>query len=113
MMSRFVPFAICFATRCRSGMSNLCSFGATTCRTLSARADSAEMCIFSAGYIAVSYVFQLLFLRALKMRVKLDLNPLEVFETRVSVGTSGVNLAVRAVSLMPALSGRGDLAGII
>lgn len=70
------------------------------------------MCIFSAGYIAVSYVFQL-FLRALKMRMKLDLNPLEVFETRVSVGTSGVNLAVRAVSLMPALRGRGDLAGII
>lgn len=47
------------------------------------------------------------------MRMKLDLNPLEVFETRVSVGTSGVNLAVRAVSLMPALRGRGDLAGII
>ena len=71
------------------------------------------MSVFSGGYMAVSLVFLLLFLRALGKRAELRLNPIEVFETRVSIGASLVNLAVGSISIVAALSGRGDLAGII
>jgi hypothetical protein len=71
------------------------------------------MQVFSAGYIAVSFVFLLLFLRALSKRSELELNPLEIFETRVSVGGSLLNLAVGSISLMVASAGYGSLAGLI
>lgn len=71
------------------------------------------MAIFSAGYVAVSGVFLLLLWRAASQRKQLELNALEVFETRVSMGASLLNLVVGAISLAIALSGRGDLAGII
>lgn len=71
------------------------------------------MSVFSGGYMAVSLVFLLLFLRALGKREQLGLDPVEVFETRVSIGASIVNLAVGTVSIVAALSGRGDLAGIL
>ena len=70
------------------------------------------MAVFSAGYIAVSLVFLLLFLRALNRRYQLELNPLEVFDTRVSMGSSVINLVVGSVSMVAALQGRGDLAGM-
>ncbi|MCU1234473.1 MAG: hypothetical protein JWP63_2440, partial [Candidatus Solibacter sp.] len=71
------------------------------------------MAIFSAGYLAVSFVFLLLFLRALNRRIPLDLDPIEVFETRVSIGASLINMGVGTASVAVALTGRGDLAGII
>jgi len=71
------------------------------------------MAIFSAGYLAVSCVFLLLFRRALRMKEELELNQLEVFETKVSIGASMVNGGVALTSLLIALSGRGDLAGVI
>src|SRR6185369_4993856 len=44
------------------------------------------MAIFSAGYLAVSGVFLLMFRRALKKKQELELNALEIFETRSSIG---------------------------
>ena len=76
----------------------------------------ALMQIFSGGYLAVSCVFIALFWRALKKRKELDLNEIEVFETKVSVGASAVNGGVAAVSLAIATAGgaaNGALAGII
>jgi len=73
----------------------------------------ALMAIYSAGYIAVSLVFLFLFLHAFRKGVELDLNPLEVFETRTSMGASIVNLSVGVVSILAVLAGRGDLAGIV
>jgi hypothetical protein len=58
----------------------------------------ALMAIFSAGYVAVSFVFLLLFLRALSRRDQLELDALESFETRVSIGAALINLTVGAIS---------------
>lgn len=71
------------------------------------------MQVFSAGYIAVSLVFLMLFLRAFSKRASLNLNRLEIFETRVSMGASLINLSVGSLSLVAALSRSGDLAGIL
>jgi len=71
------------------------------------------MSVYSAGYIAVSLVFALLFLRALSRRDQLELNPLEVFETQVSIGASLLNLTVGTASVIAALMGNGGLAGML
>jgi hypothetical protein len=74
---------------------------------------STLMAIFSGGYLAVSCVFLLLFWRALAKRSELELNNLELFETRVSIGASCLNGGVALVSLLIALVGGGGLAGVI
>ena len=74
------------------------------------------MAIFSAGYLAVSCIFLLLFYRALRKRSELELTPLEVLETGVSIGASVINAATALASLAIALfagPGYGALAGII
>ena len=71
------------------------------------------MAIFSGGYLAVACVFILLFYRALRRREELQLNELEVFETRASIGGAMMNGAVAAVSLGIAFAGNGGLAGVI
>lgn len=71
------------------------------------------MAIFSGGYLAVACVFVLLFTRALRRRVELELNPVEVFETRASIGGAMMNAVVAAVSLAIAFAGNGGLAGVI
>jgi len=65
--------------------------------------------IFSAGYMAVCGVFLLLFWRALKRRSELELNAMEVLDTRISIGASLVQGATATVSLLVALFG-GSLA---
>src|SRR5215467_13251973 len=44
------------------------------------------MAIFSAGYLDVSILFVLLFGHALHQRKALELNPVEIFLTKVSIG---------------------------
>ncbi len=76
----------------------------------------ALMAIFSGGYLAVACVFMLLFRRALSKRKELELDALEVFETRVSIGASMINGAAAAISLVIALVGGaryGGAAGVI
>lgn len=71
------------------------------------------MSIFSGGYLAVACVFILLYYRALRRRDELELNALEVFETRASIGGAMINAGVAAVSLAIAFAGNGGMAGVI
>jgi uncharacterized membrane protein len=74
------------------------------------------MAIFSGGYLAVSCIFILLFRHALRKRDVLELNAVEAFATRVSVGAAMVNAGVSLVSLLIALlapAQYGGLAGMI
>jgi uncharacterized membrane protein len=72
------------------------------------------MAVFSGGYLAVACVFMLMHYRALRKREALELNKMEVLETRISIGAAMMNAAVAFVSLGIALFGRnGNLSGII
>jgi len=68
------------------------------------------MAIFSGGYLAVAWVFMLHFRRALNKRQELELDALEVFEMRVSIGASMIKGAAVAISLAIALIGGGATA---
>ena len=77
---------------------------------------SALMEIFSAGFLAVSIIFLLLFSRALRKRTELDLNALEILETRASIGVNLINAGTALVSLAIAFFGgpnHGGWAGMI
>lgn len=70
------------------------------------------MIIFGAGYVAVFGVFVLLFWHAYRRRSFLDLNELEVFDTREDVQESALNVGIGAVSIVLALAGGGRFAGL-
>jgi hypothetical protein len=77
---------------------------------------SALMTTFSAGYLATSTVFLLMFYRALRKSRELDLNAFEVFETRSSIGTMLLQASVSLISLLMALFGgdkMGSISGVI
>jgi uncharacterized membrane protein len=57
------------------------------------------MAIFSGGYLAVSCIFILLFLHALRRRETLELNAHEVFDTKVSIGATALQAFTALVSL--------------
>ncbi|HEY9405661.1 MAG TPA: TMEM175 family protein [Pyrinomonadaceae bacterium] len=72
------------------------------------------MMIFSVGYVAVFFVFALLYWRAYTKRVELELNPLEVLDTRteleenilhVLIGLISIGLASRGTRGFVALAG--------
>jgi hypothetical protein len=63
------------------------------------------MLIFSVGYVAVFGVFVLLYWHAYRKRAELDLNELEVFDTRVDVQESALNVAIGTLSV--AIAGLG------
>ena len=72
------------------------------------------MLVFSVGYVAVFTVFSLLYLRAYAKRAELELNPLEVWDTRtelqenllhVGIGLVSIGLASRGTRGFAALSG--------
>jgi hypothetical protein len=65
------------------------------------------MLIFGLGYVAVFGLFVLLFLRAYRKRAELQLNELEVFDTRVDIQESALNASIGLVSIAFAvLAGR-------
>ena len=70
------------------------------------------MLIFGAGYVAVFGVFALLYWHAYRKRAELDLNELEVFDTRVDVQESGLNVAIGALSMAVAALGGANFGGI-
>ena len=47
--------------------------------------------IFSGGFLAVACVFLLLYSHALRKREALELNALEVFDTKISIGAAAIN----------------------
>ena len=72
------------------------------------------MIVFSIGYVAVFGVFALLYRRAYAKRDELELNPLEVFDTRtelwenvlhVCIGLLSIGLATRGTAGFVALAG--------
>ena len=72
--------------------------------------------IFSGGFFAVSCIFMLLYGHALRRRDALELNALEVFDTKVSIGAAMINastaIASLAIALLAPLQWSG-LSGII
>lgn len=70
------------------------------------------MIIFGAGYIAVFAVFALLYWHAYRKRMLLELNELEVFDTRTDIRESLLNVGIAAVSLAFAVFGGGRFAGL-
>jgi len=73
------------------------------------------MLIFSIGYLAVFALFVLLYRHAYGKRTQLELNELEVFDTRKDIQESLLNVAIAAVSIGFALFGGkrgGGLSGM-
>ena len=69
------------------------------------------MVVFSVGYVAVFAVFTLLYWRAYSKRVELELNPLEVLDTRTELGENLLHICVGLLSIGLALVGtRGYVA---
>jgi uncharacterized membrane protein len=74
------------------------------------------MIVYSAGFMAISLVFALLFWHAYRHRAQLDLNRLEIFDTRTSTGYALINGAVALISILIAVIGgveHGGWAGLI
>ncbi len=67
------------------------------------------MRIFGAGYIAVFGVFVLLYWHAYRKRDDLDLNELEIFDTRVDIQESALNVGIGTLSILVAAFGGGRL----
>ena len=72
---------------------------------------SSLMMIFGAGYVAVFAVFVVLHLHALQKRSELELNRLEIFDTRNSIQESVLNCGVGLMSIAVALFG-GHYSGL-
>jgi hypothetical protein len=85
--------------------------------TIEAMVENADqvaklMIIFGAGYIAVFGVFALLYWHAYRKRAQLDLNELEVFDTRTDIRESLLNVGIAVVSVSLAVVGGGRFAGL-
>lgn len=61
--------------------------------------------IFGIGYVAVFGVFVMLYLRAYRRRRQLELNQIEIFDTRNSIQECALNCAVGITSMMIATFG--------
>ena len=70
------------------------------------------MIIFGVGYLAVFAVFALLYWHAYRRRAQLELNELEVFDTRADIRENLLNVGIAAVSLSLAVFGGGNFAGL-
>jgi hypothetical protein len=68
------------------------------------------MMIFSIGYVAVFGVFALLYWRAYTKRAELELNPLEVLDTRTELGENVLHVCIGLLSI--GLAG-GGTAGFV
>jgi hypothetical protein len=77
---------------------------------------STLMIIFGAGYIAIFGVFVLLYWHAYRKRRELDLNELEIFDTRFDIQESFINVGIGSLSVAIAALGGGRysfLAGMV
>lgn len=74
------------------------------------------MIIYALGYIAVALIFVLLYRRAYRKRVELELNDEEVMETRASLQSHALNIGIGLLSiLIVVIGGAGSafFAGIV
>lgn len=71
------------------------------------------MLIFSIGYVAVFGLFVLLYGHAYRRRRQLDLNELEIFDTRADIREAALNVGIAAISIGFAVFARSaGLAGM-
>ena len=70
------------------------------------------MLIFGLGYLAVFLVFVLLYWHAYRKRTALELNELEVFDTRNSIQECALNCGVAVLSMCIVLVGGARYAGL-
>src|SRR5579864_5940658 len=63
------------------------------------------MMIFGAGFAAVSLIFVFMYLHAWRRREHLQLNELERFDTRISLGAALINICVGVTSILVAWIG--------
>jgi hypothetical protein len=70
------------------------------------------MLIFGAGYLAVFGVFILLYWHAYRKRADLELNKLELFDTRNSIQESALNCAIALISMGLVFFGGAKYAGL-
>ncbi len=71
--------------------------------------------IFGLGYVAIFFVFGLLYLHAYRQRAALELNELELFDTRTELQANLLNVGVGLISIILATwggRGAGGLAGM-
>lgn len=73
---------------------------------------STLMIIYGAGYVAVFLVFALLFHHAYRKRTELELNELEIFDTRVSIQSALIQVAVGMLSILIAFLGGSRYGGV-
>ena len=73
---------------------------------------SVLMIVFGAGYIAVFGVFVFLYWHAYRRRSQLELNELEVFDTREDIQESALNVGIGTLSIALAATGRGRFASL-
>jgi Endosomal/lysosomal potassium channel TMEM175 len=69
------------------------------------------MIIYSLGFMAVGLVFVFLYWHAWKKREELELNALELVDTRASISDSAISLGVGAISVALVGIGGGKMAG--
>jgi hypothetical protein len=70
------------------------------------------MIIFGVGYVAVFFVFILLYLHAYRQRAALDLNQLEVFDTRTDIQECALSVLVGLFSIALVSIGGPGYAGL-
>jgi uncharacterized membrane protein len=70
------------------------------------------MVIFSIGYLAVFGLFVLLYGHAYRKRDQLELNELEIFDTRTDIREAALNVAIAAISIVFGLARYGGLSGM-
>ena len=70
------------------------------------------MVIFSLGYLAVFGLFVLLYWHAYRKRFQLELNELEVFDTRTDIREGALNVVIAAVSIGFGLARFAALSGM-
>jgi len=85
--------------------------------TVEAMVESADqvanlMMIFGVGYLAVFGVFALLYWHAYRKRAQLELDELEMFDTRTDIRESLLNVGIATVSIAFAVLGGARFAGI-
>ncbi|MEA2175080.1 MAG: hypothetical protein QOD00_2672 [Blastocatellia bacterium] len=70
------------------------------------------MIIFGIGYVAVFTVFILLYLHAYRQRVALDMNRLEIFDTRTDIQECALSVCVGLLSISIIIFGGPGFAGV-
>ena len=86
--------------------------GSTISMLESADQVASLMVIFSIGYMAVFGLFILMYLHAYRKREQLELNELEVFDTRTDIRENALNVGIAAVSIVLGLARYASLAGM-